>query len=122
MTRGMSEIKRRDRKRRIRVLCTVDKSITTPTSLQNKLSKKDIPLLKKKYPDSKLIKNGDILSVNIISKRQKTKPFLPTVPTSKTDFSHQLAFSYIKPLMKGKGKNIITTEIQVEQNNLTFEI
>lgn len=118
----MSEIKRRDRKRRIRVLCTVDKSITTPTSLQNKLSKKDIPLLKKKYPDSKLIKNGDILSVNIISKRQKTKPFLPTVPTSKTDFSHQLAFSYIKPLMKGKGKNIITTEIQVEQNNLTFEI
>jgi outer membrane protein TolC len=70
---------------------------------------------------AKLMQNGDILSVNMVSKRQKTKPFLPATPATKTDFSHQLALSYIKPLMKGKGKDVVTTEIQVEKNNLTFE-
>jgi multidrug efflux pump subunit AcrB len=58
MERGMSEIKRRDRKRRVRVTCTIDKAITTPASIQNKLSQKEIPLLKKKYPDVNIYFKG----------------------------------------------------------------
>ena len=51
MERGMSEIKRRDRNRRIRVICTVDKAITTPKNLQRQFTKKVVPLMKEKYPD-----------------------------------------------------------------------
>ncbi|KPA15338.1 Outer membrane efflux protein [Candidatus Magnetomorum sp. HK-1] len=70
---------------------------------------------------SKKIQNGDTLLVNLASKRQKTKPFLPGTPTSKTQFSHNLSFSYIKPMLNGRGKDIATTDIQIEENNLKLE-
>ena len=58
MKRGMSEIKRRDRKRRIRITCTVDKTITTPIKLQHEISKNDLPDLAKQYPDVQIFFKG----------------------------------------------------------------
>jgi len=71
---------------------------------------------------SKLIENGDTLLVSLASKRQKTNPYLPGVIGTQTNISHNLAISYKKPLMKGKGKDVVTTEIQMEKNNLMSEI
>jgi len=70
---------------------------------------------------SKKIQNGDTLRVSLLSKRQKTKPFYPGTPSTKTQFSHNLSVSYIMPLLQGRGKSIATTDIQVEKNNLKIE-
>jgi multidrug efflux pump subunit AcrB len=51
MKRGLSEIKRRDGKRRIRVICAVDYAVTTPKKLQKMLKRKVVPLMSKQYPD-----------------------------------------------------------------------
>jgi outer membrane protein TolC len=70
---------------------------------------------------SKKIQNGDTLMVSLISRRQKTNPFLIGTPSTKTDFSHNLSVSYIMPLLQGRGEKIATTDIQVEKNNLKIE-
>ncbi|KPA15337.1 multidrug transporter [Candidatus Magnetomorum sp. HK-1] len=51
MKRGMSEIKRRDSKRRIRVICAVDKAVISPKKLQRMIQKKIVPKMTEKYPD-----------------------------------------------------------------------